>query len=71
MLKHLWATDIQWDWDEEEGNPNLPSDVLIPDTMAQEYIDLDPEEEEVADEVSDWLSDVYGFCHKGFNLEWR
>lgn len=71
MLKHLWAIDIQWDWDIEDGDPNLPQEVLVPDIMTQEYIDLNLNGEEVADEIGDWLSDEYGFCHKGFHLEWR
>ena len=26
-------------------------------------------EDEIADAVSEWLSDKYGFCHQGYNLE--
>lgn len=71
MLKHLWAVDIQWDWDEEDGDSRLPNEVLIPDNVAMECIDLNLDVEEACDEISDWLSDEYGFCHKGFSLEWR
>ena len=54
--KHRQATDIQWDADGltiEECE--LPSSVDIPDNVADE-------------DVGDWLSNEYGFCHTGFVL---
>lgn len=36
---------------------DLPDEVTVPDGMTDE------------DEISDWLSDTYGFCHLGFVLE--
>ena len=50
------AFDIQWDLDEEDAGVQLPSEVDIPEEMTDE------------DEISDYLSDVTGFCHKGFRL---
>ena len=50
------AFDIQWDLDEEDAGIQLPSEVDIPEEMTDE------------DEISDYLSDVTGFCHKGFRL---
>ena len=54
-VKHLKAVDIQWDVDEKEDLESLPSEISIPDGMAE-------------DDISDYLSDVTGFCHKGFEL---
>ena len=50
------AFDIQWDLDEEDAGIQLPSEVDIPEEMIDE------------DEISDYLSDLTGFCHKGFRL---
>jgi vacuolar-type H+-ATPase subunit F/Vma7 len=50
------ATNIQWDIDEEDDDLELPIEVEIPDDMYDE------------DEISDYLSDVVGFCHKGFKI---
>jgi len=50
------ATNIQWDVDMPEDLEWLPDAIDIPDGMEDE------------DEVSDYLSDVTGFCHRGFLL---
>ena len=57
------AVDILWDVsDEEEINKgieiNLPNEVEIPNSIS----DLD------IDEIGDWLSATYGFCHYGFTI---
>lgn len=56
-MKILKAYNIKWDTDgytyKECG---LPRSVIIPAGMTD------------ADEISDWLSDTYGFCHDGFRL---
>ena len=36
---------------------DLPSEVELPKNLTDE------------DDISDWLSDEYGFCHDGFELE--
>ena len=59
------AVDILWDVsDEEEINEgieiNLPNEVEIPNNIS----DLD------MDEIGDWLSETYGFCHYGFSIEY-
>ena len=41
----------------------LPKKITIPEGILNES-DLDG----LADVVSEYLSDTYGFCHKGFNL---
>lgn len=56
------VTDIKWDTDGEE--------VDLPD---EEQIDLDISNEsdwdEIEEEISNYLSDTYGFCHDGFNYD--
>lgn len=48
------AINIRWDTDGE--NISLPKEIDIPEGMTDE------------DEISDYISDVTGFCHKGFEL---
>ena len=50
------ATNIEWDLEGYEETI-LPTEVEIPEGMTNE------------EEISDWLSDLTGFCHKGFTLE--
>lgn len=50
------AVDIDWDVDCEEDREFLPAEVEIPDGMEDD------------DEISDYLSDVTGYCHKGFRM---
>lgn len=61
------AVNIMWDIDDDfEGSP-LPTEVEIPDEYA-----IDPELlnnlDMLEETISDWLSDTYGMCHKGFIL---
>lgn len=52
------AVNIQWDIDpEDDDGVELPNEITIPN---------DIEDEET---ISDYISDVTGFCHKGFELE--
>lgn len=50
------ATHIQWDTDGEDC-ANLPSEMELPFGMDDE------------EKISDYLSDVTGYCHKGFAIE--
>ena len=50
------AINILWDTDGEEVD--IPNEIEIPD-----WIDEDDD-----DEISDYLSDVTGFCHFGYEL---
>lgn len=43
-------------WDDENIKRELPLEVEIPDEIT------DP------DKIADWLSDTFGYCHKGFDL---
>ena len=49
------AVNIEWDTDGEDVE--LPKEIEIPEGMADE------------DEISDYISDLTGFCHKGFAIE--
>ena len=53
--KMVKAINIKWDIDHGD-NEFLPTEVNIPDGMEDE------------DEISDYISDVTGFCHGGFEL---
>ena len=59
-MKKRKAINIQWDIDEgdyECGAVSLPLEIEIPNNMT----DLE--------DITDYISDVTGFCHKGFELE--
>lgn len=76
MLK---AINIKWDTSDEEWNDtltssminaiadNLPTEVNIPEELIKGYdgTNLDT----YYSDISDWLSDKYGFCHCGFEIE--
>ena len=51
------AVDICWDVDYDEDMVYLPSEIILPNGMTDE------------EEISDYLSNITGFCHDGFYLE--
>lgn len=53
------ATNIIWDVDAEDEvtTDELPKEVKIPDGMTDE------------EEISDYITNETGFCHKGFSIE--
>lgn len=51
------AINIIWDVDNEKDLEMLPTEIDIPEGMTDE------------DEISDYISDATGFCHKGFVLD--
>ena len=55
-MSKLVAINIQWDVDNEEDLNYLPQRVVLPEGMTDD------------DEISDYLSDMTGFCHYGFSL---
>lgn len=55
MCSKLIATNIIWDVDDND-NIKLPEIMEIPEDMEDE------------DEISDYLSNETGYCHKGFTL---
>ena len=57
------AVNIKWDTDGDmELLEELPTEVEIPDYL------ITDDEDELLDDVSDWLSDEFGFCHDAFEL---
>lgn len=51
------ATNIEWDYGEYvDDDILLPTEIEIPENVTE-------------DEVSDYLSDLTGFCNKGYILE--
>ena len=52
------AINIKWDVDYEEELEDLPTEIKIPNN-----IDIKDD-----DAISDYLSDITGFCHYGFEL---
>ena len=54
------ATKIMWDvdYDDDDDDIYLPTEIEIPEGMTDE------------EEISDYLSDKTGYCHKGFCLEY-
>lgn len=50
------AINIIWDADFEEDLENLPTEIEIPNGMTDE------------EEISDYITEETGFCHKGFEL---
>lgn len=50
------AINIDWDVDNKEELENLPTEIEIPDELKTD------------DEVSDYISDITGFCHRGYEL---
>lgn len=51
------AMNIEWDVDCQEDLEFLPTEIEIPEGMDDE------------DEISDYISDVTGYCHNGFSLD--
>lgn len=59
------AVNIKWDTDGDlELLQELPKEIEIPECL----IDEDTDKDEYEEEISDYISDVTGFCHYGFEL---
>lgn len=50
------AINIIWDADFDEELEGLPTEIKIPAGITDD------------DEISDYISNATGFCHKGFSL---
>ena len=49
---------------------SLPTKVdLMIDDLSNYDVDANSSDDEIADAVSEWLSDKYEFCNKGFKLK--
>ena len=58
---------IKWDTDcNMKILKSLPKEIDITDEFdVNDYED----EEQLLDNISDWLSDTYGYCHFGFEIK--
>lgn len=57
--------NIKWDTDgDEELFDSLPSQIVLP----VQFVAI-AEDENYLDEISDWLSDEYGYCNNGFSVQ--
>lgn len=63
-IKQIIVTNIKWD---APKSANLPKRVVIDINEDNKYLleDIDG----YADELSDYLSDTYEYCHEGFNVK--
>ena len=52
-----YAIEILWDVDNEEDLKDLPIEIELPEGLTEE------------EDISDYLSEVTGFCHKGFRIK--
>lgn len=50
------AINIDWDVDCEEDKKFLPTEIEIPENMVDD------------DEISDYITNITGFCHCGFKV---
>lgn len=53
--------NIEWDMDEDD-------DAVLPTEIEAEF-DYHGDNDELSDNISDWLTDEYDYCHEGFNYE--
>ena len=51
------ATNIEWDVENSEDLDYLPTEIELPDGLTDE------------EEISDYISNLTGFCHYGYVLE--
>ncbi len=71
------AINIKWDITDEveEMTQKEQNEILAPlpkevDLSTEFSVEDYDDEEEMLDDISDWLSDNYGYCHNGFELEY-
>ena len=64
--------NIKWDTDgDKELLKILPTEIDMTEEFDFEEYEIDGEfeKEQLLDDISDWLSDTYGYCHFGFEIE--
>jgi hypothetical protein len=59
-VKNLIAYNIKWDVERKSDLKKLPKEVVIP----ADEVDIDDD-----DEISDYITDIVGYCHDGFELK--
>ena len=58
--------DIKWDTDGDKALFDyLPQEIILPEQFCTE----DKDDYDYLDEVSEWLSDEYGYCQSGFRIQ--
>jgi hypothetical protein len=65
-------TNIKWDTDgDKELLKTLPTEIDITEEFDFEKYEDNGyfDEDQLLDDISDWLSDTYGYCHFGFEIE--
>lgn len=61
------VTDIKWDTDNDKDIfKSLPQEIIISDDNIPVYVDPH-NDDELAEFISDYITDETGFCHYGFN----
>ena len=70
------VTNIKWDTDGDQSVLDfLPQEIILPERFSKENYTHqngnfgEAERNAMLDDVSDWLSDEYEFCHDGFEIE--
>ena len=59
---------IKWDTDGDmKMLKSLPKEIDISDEF--DVKDYEDDEDQLLDDISDWLSDTYGYCHFGFEIK--
>ena len=59
---------IKWDTDgDKELLKTLPKEIDISNEV--DVKDYEDDEEQLLDDISDWLTDTYGYCHFGFEVK--
>ena len=59
---------IKWDTDcNMKILKSLPKEIDITDEF--DVNDYEDDEDQLLDDISDWLSDTYGYCHFGFEIK--
>lgn len=59
---------IKWDTDcNMKILKSLPKKIDISDEF--DVKDYEDDEDQLLDDISDWLSDTYGYCHFGFEIK--
>lgn len=66
-IEAIIVSNIKWDTDGEDAD--LPKKVIINVTINN--VNLLEDINGYADNISGYLSDTYGFCHKGFKVKWK
>ena len=63
------VVNIKWKWDtdgDEESFDSLPEEIVLPLQFASAA-----EGEDYLDDISEWISDKYGYLHNGFSVSKR